>query len=120
MVVPLAGTWIETGTRLYPGQNTSVVPLAGTWIETNVIAIVFYLSFVVPLAGTWIETSVINPESFSRSVVPLAGTWIETKVLRKKVMIDGSFPSRERGLKRGIQVRGSGFQNGRSPRGNVD
>ena len=33
-VVPLAGTWIETGLGVDEDPLKSVVPLAGTWIET--------------------------------------------------------------------------------------
>ena len=36
VVVPLAGTWIETFTSVLPRQAHEVVPLAGTWIETEV------------------------------------------------------------------------------------
>ena len=34
-VVPLAGTWIETGYTGTANPNHKVVPLAGTWIETT-------------------------------------------------------------------------------------
>ena len=33
-VVPLAGTWIETGGNTSGREHYIVVPLAGTWIET--------------------------------------------------------------------------------------
>ena len=33
-VVPLAGTWIETGGTSGQAEERTVVPLAGTWIET--------------------------------------------------------------------------------------
>ena len=35
MVVPLAGTWIETLIVFLQFATMNVVPLAGTWIETN-------------------------------------------------------------------------------------
>ena len=38
MVVPLAGTWIETILRGAAKYVKSVVPLAGTWIETGAMA----------------------------------------------------------------------------------
>ncbi len=34
-----------------------VVPLAGTWIETCLAFIYYTVYYVVPLAGTWIETA---------------------------------------------------------------
>ena len=56
-----------------------VVPLAGTWIETPAILYLCLIVIVVPLAGTWIETIHKSYMMILRSVVPLAGTWIETK-----------------------------------------
>ena len=57
VVVPLAGTWIETEKALAEKAKDTVVPLAGTWIETHENAIITSGGVVVPLAGTWIETS---------------------------------------------------------------
>ena len=37
-----------------------VVPLAGTWIETLLFVVVLHFKRVVPLAGTWIETPCAN------------------------------------------------------------
>ena len=34
-VVPLVGTWIETGERISDADEHEVVPLVGTWIETE-------------------------------------------------------------------------------------
>ena len=38
MVVPLAGTWIETVRIHFQHLHIIVVPLAGTWIETVIFA----------------------------------------------------------------------------------
>ena len=55
-VVPLAGTWIETGEADRRHLKVIVVPLAGTWIETAMCCFAIDFLRVVPLAGTWIET----------------------------------------------------------------
>ena len=121
IVVPLAGTWIETvAYAAGANNNAKVVPHAGTWIETYNIGDVTYDdgSFpsrerglkrvgenarsihmnVVPLAGTWIETYAVDTSKYTEGVVPLAGTWIETDILVHVTPISKS----------------------RSPRGNVD
>ena len=56
LVVPLAGTWIETYGWNTVRTSDSVVPLAGTWIETSEHMCCHRYHAVVPLAGTWIET----------------------------------------------------------------
>ena len=56
IVVPLAGTWIETLLSQTAQLIVLVVPLAGTWIETCRWEIIGNWITVVPLAGTWIET----------------------------------------------------------------
>ena len=76
-----------------------VVPLAGTWIETNETVIKFFSVFVVPLAGTWIETTAAAGAIGAAAVVPLAGTWIETPEPAGRMPACPSFPLRERGLK---------------------
>ena len=77
-----------------------VVPLAGTWIETLSLIILYALIGVVPLAGTWIETFGALASVVLMTVVPLAGTWIETREEKAaKLSNIMSFPSRERGLK---------------------
>ena len=83
---------------LEPGGHL-VVPFAGTWIETPYAIIIQLQMYVVPFAGTWIETI---KDSFKRaffSVVPFAGAWIETPRIPDGRGGDMSFPSRERGLK---------------------
>ena len=103
LVVPLAGTWIETIENCGRKSRNFVVPLAGTWIETKRrrigsvrqtesfpsrergLKLAFILgllpsSDVVPLAGTWIETCDGRRMESVVDVVPLAGTWIETEV----------------------------------------
>ena len=54
-----------------------------------------------------------------KGVVPLAGTWIETVLVKKVNELIGSFPSRERGLKR-LDIPHKALHLRRSPRGNVD
>ena len=76
-----------------------VVPLAGTWIETYIPADILQPKVVVPLAGTWIETMHKKLRRTETGVVPLAGTWIETMVQSLRVLLFPSFPLRERGLK---------------------
>ena len=56
VVVPLAGTWIETDFLCGFLEIFRVVPLAGTWIETHCVRFALHVAHVVPLAGTWIET----------------------------------------------------------------
>ena len=97
LVVPLAGTWIETLTEAGVDERIIVVPLAGTWIETPVALSVLPVSGVVPLAGTWIETPNCTEYSLTLS----------------------SFPLRERGLKH-ERKRKAALIYGRSPCGNVD
>ena len=74
---------------------------------------------VVPHAGTWIE---ITPTTVTRKVnpvVPHAGTWIEISRYFTPFNANGSFPTRERGLK--LHKIHRRFRHaGRSPRGNVD
>ena len=96
-----------------------VVPLAGTWIETGVGEGELSQIIVVPLAGTWIETADLDQHISQNAVVPLAGTWIETADVYETIKVNTSFPSRERGLK---QVLFDSVDSVccRSPRGNVD
>ena len=56
IVVPRAGTWIETLRGLPAVPFLRVVPRAGTWIETISECSLPTLFRVVPRAGTWIET----------------------------------------------------------------
>ena len=142
IVVPLAGTWIETQIINIFLTFSIVVPLAGTWIETVEVRSTKHQDLVVPLAGTWIETFNFKARLPGDFVVPLAGTWIETLITRLVSPVILSFPSRERGLKRfcdhrllrvhgvvplagtWIETRHSGtiemLAARRSPRGNVD
>ena len=113
----------ERGLKLLvPGSHTEmyiVVPLAGTWIETIKQNMSSSRAEVVPLAGTWIETIENNGTIYAVKVVPLAGTWIETSLSPRKHHVFTSFPSRERGLK--LLCTFSIHRNKcRSPRGNVD
>ena len=58
IVVPYAGTWIETSLNNSAESSDKVVPYAGTWIETNEgKEISLNPGDVVPYAGTWIETT---------------------------------------------------------------
>ena len=45
VVVPLAGTWIETFMRPLAISSYLVVPLAGTWIETDKTLCYAYSSY---------------------------------------------------------------------------
>ena len=56
VVVPRAGTWIETAKERAKEASDAVVPRAGTWIETAGTAHSLLMIGVVPRAGTWIET----------------------------------------------------------------
>ena len=96
-VVPLVGTWIETGTSLRIRPERIVVPLVGTWIET-----------------TWARLTAIAVE-----VVPLVGTWIETILNEHINQSVKSFPLWERGLKHFQHFQFAICQR-RSPCGNVD
>ena len=80
-----------------------VVPRAGTWIETMDFEKSMSSVKVVPRAGTWIETYIAfqNDSSFN-FVVPRAGTWIETRLDSLATHGLESFPVRERGLKPNI------------------
>ena len=122
LVVPYAGTWIETNDTCgdhpdstsfptrerglkpappgLPSPFPPVVPYAGTWIETQKIENDFLKKTVVPYAGTWIETGLGYAAQIAGGVVPYAGTWIETRYLEAPIYLkDQSFPTRERGLK---------------------
>ena len=55
VVVPYAGTWIETVLWKGAMQNGAVVPYAGTWIETISDHRKCTIIIVVPYAGTWIK-----------------------------------------------------------------
>ena len=74
----------ERGLKLKSMSSVSpsniVVPLAGTWIETFSHSPEQVAAGVVPLAGTWIETESGGKQDRTGRVVPLAGTWIETFV----------------------------------------
>ena len=60
VVVPRAGTWIETTVPHYYRPDHYVVPRAGTWIETGVWGNITDFISVVPRAGTWIETRMLS------------------------------------------------------------
>ena len=78
VVVPRAGTWIETTSadRMY--HRGGVVPRAGTWIETRQTCRKYskHLSFPVRERGLkqLLQKGGADPDD----VVPRAGTWIET------------------------------------------
>ena len=101
VVVPLAGTWIETccatdqriSTRSFPSRERGLkqqfrvaVHVLGESFPSRERGLKLHSElrkytsyYVVPLAGTWIETSYGVNRIYKRSiVVPLAGTWIET------------------------------------------
>ena len=81
-------------------QTSVVVPLAGTWIETCQIRYFVQSDLVVPLAGTWIETRkycVIEPESGKS--FPLRERGLKPFIDCYSVTHNLSFPLRERGLK---------------------
>ena len=78
LVVPLAGTWIETCHKHRFPSCQGVVPLAGTWIKIYGPDRAVRIGGVVPLAGTRIEIGAVWRHSRGREdVVPLAGTWIK-------------------------------------------
>ena len=66
--------WRETDLCIH-----NVVPLVGTWIETGKPEQNILTALVVPLVGTWIETLVAFDDIERQRVVPLVGTWIETR-----------------------------------------
>ena len=79
-VVPLAGTWIETGSySRCRTRQTRVVPLAGTWIETAspLWKCPGLRSF--PLRERGLKQQYVRDAVRAENVVPLAGTWIETR-----------------------------------------
>ena len=88
---------ISTFPRILPEL---VVPRAGTWIETRFFRRALSLGrLVVPRAGTWIETYGARLFNACKTVVPRAGTWIETIINLRYLIHSWSFPVRERGLK---------------------
>ena len=119
LVVPRAGTWIETFDPLrYAGAGLSF-PVR----ERGLKRLGFYLQaqrlLVVPRAGTWIETCVPACSPELTAVVPRAGTWIETMIGLYPADMSWSFPVRERGLKP-LHTHTILCIFGRSPCGNVD
>ena len=78
IVVPLAGTWIETPSpECFPTDKLSF-PLRERGLKHYFVPAKSSFFNVVPLAGTWIETDPIGETTTVEIVVPLAGTWIET------------------------------------------
>ena len=91
--------------------HVHVVPLAGTWIETGVGDVSFCcVSQSFPSRERGLKQSLEAQIEELRKVVPLAGTWIETlRLFTAFVTSVRSFPSRERGLKHRMQSF-SGFK----------
>ena len=83
-----------------------VVPLAGTWIETINVPLYISSQIVVPLAGTWIETPA-DTAGRSRGLqsFPLRERGLKHDNSYASEKIDWSFPLRERGLKHHRDIR---------------
>ena len=76
--------------------------------------------YVVPLAGTWIETrSVAVPATGKERSFPLRERGLKLQIRSRSTLLDLSFPSWERGLKRHSHCF-TFHEIRRSPRGNVD
>ena len=99
VVVPYAGTWIETLSRKSSSFFSNVVPYAGTWIETTEANLYNKQEIVVPYAGTWIETGKYYEESFELKSFPTRERGLKHLPLCLKSSPGESFPTRERGLK---------------------
>ena len=141
MVVPLAGTWIETAVpelcheriSSFPSRERGLKPTMlvsdpatamsfpsrerGLKLPSVTSPCIILLSFPSRERGLKLWQAIQYPALIL--VVPLAGTWIETFDDAKDTQIITSFPSRERGLK---HKRPGDFDQRprRSPRGNVD
>ena len=76
-----------------------VVPLAGTWIETPAAYCFPAALLSFPLRERGLKHDVTQPSVRKVIVVPLAGTWIETTAITSFLFMPWSFPLRERGLK---------------------
>ena len=76
-----------------------VAPLAGARIEIPGLALPIPVTTVAPLAGARIEMHERSAWRFERTVAPLAGARIEINKANHSISVDGSLPSRERGLK---------------------
>ena len=57
-----------------------VVPLAGTWIETRIVFLMYLLIQSFPLRERGLKRKSATILEHKKYVVPLAGTWIETMV----------------------------------------
>ena len=99
MSFPTRERGLKLGLNIQERDAMMVVPYAGTWIETARSRLRLCSPYVVPYAGTWIETYQSIQFLLTPTVVPYAGTWIETTASVSSKSNIMSFPTRERGLK---------------------
>src|SRR5699024_7589309 len=97
-----------------------VVPFAGTWIETFLPPVPPLPVASFPSRERGLKPARIKDCPSNISVVPFAGTWIETDSFFYFSADPSSFPSRERGLKPLSVAVGIPPPRCRSLRGNVD
>ena len=104
IVVPRAGTWIETPASRLLQDQALVVPRAGTWIETtNSDWRILPACMSFPVRERGLKLLKTGPAGPHTPVVPRAGTWIETTHSNSfPYNSTWSFPVRERGLKHSI------------------
>ena len=102
------------------GGLKMVVPRAGTWIETHGALFKFFGNCVVPRAGTWIETSATASQKVIGLSFPVRERGLKPSINIATINRTMSFPVRERGLKHIFTIPSCSVQYRRSPCGNVD
>ena len=124
-VTPLAGVWVEMGTKLYSGEQMTVTPLAGVWVEiAGMLPVIPGKTGSLPLRECGLKYRITrhHPAGCGRSlplrecglkffhhrrsnatalVTPLAGVWVEIGAMADNIgaAASSSLPLRECGLK---------------------
>ena len=120
-VAPYAGAWIEIADKAFktassgaslPTRERGLKSFGGlsgaSWV------------LVAPYAGAWIEITSLSSSDSDSTVAPYAGAWIEIILATSTGCIKPSLPTRERGLKLGMDGLTGGSEPRRSLRGSVD
>ena len=69
------------------------------WIEISLPVQALFRILVTPYAGVWIEITEYGGGYRGTNVTPYAGVWIEISEIHASLLIIGSLPTRECGLK---------------------
>ena len=99
MSLPSRERGLKWRRHVHDHRSLHVAPFTGAWIEIAYWQVAGMPKEVAPFTGAWIE--IVNGRTISPFwlVAPFTGAWIEIDWTVLWVPVDGSLPSRERGLK---------------------